>query len=326
MSTNRTLDSRIQIIINPSARSGRGQADLRRVLQREPDLRPTCVASESPQHFRALVRAAQDPRAGIAALGIAGGDGTVTLALQALRDVEQTVPLCVLPTGSGNDFVNDLCGSRGLKAALTLLRTGQPRWVDVGEARTPAGDVQPFCCVASVGLDAVALRVIHGSRWPRSKALNLYGALRGLWQYQPVTASIRWDGGAFVGPIAFCTVTNTRSYGGGFRVSPAARLDDGRLDLCIVPQQAKAALLWRFPRILTGTHGDIAGVVQAQTRRVHIAPADPRQPLPLCLDGDLPILGAPVELGLRPARLLVLAPAAATAAPQQNNAAKKEAA
>ena len=233
----------------------------------------------------------------------------MTLALQALKHCEQRVPLAIVPTGSGNDFVHDVTGSRDLRDAISLLRDGTPRWVDIGEAVTAESMVQPFCCVASVGLDEQALRVIHGSRWPRSPALNLYGALAGLWRYQPVSVSIEWDAGSFVGPISFCAVTNTRSYGGGFRISPAAQIDDGLLDLCIVPQMAKPRLLWRFPHILRGTHGSLSGIVQAQTRSVRIAPADPAKRLPLCLDGDLPTAHAPATLRTVPRRLLVLAPA-----------------
>lgn len=306
--TNSQFNQRIQIIINPSARSGRGQAALFDRLKRDAALSAACVRSDSPQHFRALLCAAQAPQAGLLAVGIAGGDGTVTLALQALADCQQRVPLWVLPTGSGNDFANDLGGSRALPHALALLHQGIPRWVDVGEARTAAGSVQPFCCVASVGLDERALHHIHGSRLPRSQALNVYGALRGLWQYQPVAVEVSWSTGSFRGPISFLAVTNTRSYGGGFRISPRARIDDGRLDLCIVPQMPKAALLWRFPRILRGTHGDIPGVVQAQVDRVFIRACQEDRPLPVCLDGELPTLCTPVELRPAQRRLLVLSP------------------
>lgn len=316
MDTNKRSHTAINIIINPSARSGRGQAVLQDLLRADPQLRGACVISRSPQHFCDLLHAAQEQALASGepgVLGIAGGDGTVTLAVQALRQLQersgrpQRVPLCVLPTGSGNDFANDLCGQRSVTKALSLLRHGQPRWIDVGEAQTLSGSAQPFCCVASVGLDEHALRVIHGSRLPRSMALNIYAALRALWQYQPQTVSIDWPGGSYAGPISFCAVTNTRSYGGGFRISPAARIDDGLLDLCIVPAWPKTALLRRFPRILRGTHGSLPGIVQAQVPWVRITPLS-SPTLPLCIDGELPSSDAPIELRVAKARLLVVAP------------------
>ena len=144
-------------------------------------------------------------------------------------------------------------------------------------------------CVASVGLDELALRRIHGSRFRRSQALNLTAALLGLWQYRPRRVAITWQGGSFDGEIMFAAVTNTRSYGGGFRVSPDARLDDGQLDLCIVPAMAKARLLWHFPRILRGTHGALPGVILSQSPWVTLRSADrDGSELPLCIDGELP--------------------------------------
>lgn len=323
MPSNIGTDCRIKIIINPSARSGRGQARLRALLAADRQLSALpCVESRDPEHFRELVQAAQDRTAGLAALAIAGGDGTVTLALDALSQpgVSQRVPLCLLPTGSGNDFVNDLQGSRELTCGLRILRQGpsawQARWVDAGQAQPVLGRAQSFCCVASVGLDELALRRIHGSRFRRSQALNLTAALLGLWQYRPRRVAITWQGGSFDGEIMFAAVTNTRSYGGGFRVSPDARLDDGQLDLCIVPAMAKARLLWHFPRILRGTHGALPGVILSQSPWVTLRSADrDGSELPLCIDGELPQHSTPVRLHCKPRRLLVLGPSSAAVAP-----------
>ena len=244
------------------------------------------------------------------------------LALQALLSpdgatLHQRVPLAVLPTGSGNDFAHAIGSGRDLHAAWDALLTGGPRTVDVGVARplATAAPVHPFCCVASVGLDELSLRHIHTARVRRSKALNLYAALRGLVEYRPRRVRIRWQGGQFDGDIMFCAVTNTRSYGGGFHVCPAARVDDGLLDLCIVPRMAKPLLLAHFPRILRGTHGHVPAIRLAQSPWVQIdgdAPAPP-----VCIDGDLPRCHSPVELRALPRRLCVWTrPANQSAHPQ----------
>ena len=77
-------DCRINIIINPSARSGRGRPGYARCLPRIASC-PPCPASRA--ETRALPRACAGsarPDGGAGALAIAGGDGTVTLALDAL--------------------------------------------------------------------------------------------------------------------------------------------------------------------------------------------------------------------------------------------------
>lgn len=301
---------RVRVVVNPSARGGRGVAALSRLMDRHvAGGAIEWVQSQSAEHFVSLVRAAQD--APLDALAVAGGDGTVTLAAAALRD-GQRLPLGVLPIGSGNDFARDCGVPDDLGAACDALISGVPRRVDLGEAG--AGGPR-YGCVASVGLDELALRTIYASVWPRSKALNVYAALRGLIAYQPRTVEVTWQGGRFVGPVMFVAVTNTRSYGGGFRVSPGASIEDGCLDVCIVQAAGKVRLLGQFPRILRGTHGEIDEVTLAQTPWARVRPLD-RAPLTVCLDGELDLAAAteeaPIELRCLPGALTVLVPRAAS--------------
>ncbi|MFO0578008.1 MAG: diacylglycerol kinase family protein [Polyangia bacterium] len=303
------VQRRVRVVVNPSARGGRGVAALSRLMgQHVAGGEIEWVQSRSAEHFVALVRAAQDEP--LDALAVAGGDGTVTLAAAALRD-GQRLPLGVLPIGSGNDFARDCGVPSELGAACAALIRGVPRRVDLGEAG--AGGPR-FGCVASVGLDELALRTIYASLWPRSKALNICAALRGLIAYRPRTVEVSWERGRFVGPVMFVAVTNTKSYGGGFRVSPAASIEDGRLDVCIVQAADKVRLLGQFPRILRGTHGEIAEVTLAQTPWARIRPLD-RAPLTVCLDGELDLAAAtedrPIELRCLPGALTVLVPRAA---------------
>lgn len=305
----RATNRRVRVVVNPSARGGRGAAALQALRTRVPaGAAVDWVNSRDAAHFIELVRAAQhDP---LDAVAVAGGDGTVTLAMAALR-AEQRLPLGLLPIGSGNDFARDCGVPAELAGAWATLFVGVPRPIDLGEA----GASGPrYGCVASVGLDELALRTIYASVWPRSKALNIYAALRGLIAYTPRTVEVTWPGGGFTGPVMFVAVTNTRSYGGGFRVSPDAAIDDGLLDVCIVRAAGKLRLLGQFPRILRGTHGAVPEVTLQQTPWARITPRD-GAPLTVCLDGELDLATAtaevPIELRCLPRALQVLVPRAA---------------
>lgn len=288
---------RIKAILNPSARSGRA----RRALSDwavAPDGTPVeWAVSESPAHLRRLVREAAHE--GADALLLAGGDGTVALAVQALEGAPP-IPLGLLPVGSGNDFARELGISR-TTSPWTLLERGVRRRVDVG--RLEPGGVR-FCCVASVGFDARALELIHGSSMPRSKLLNTTSALRALWSTPAAPVRVTWDGGAFEGPAMLVAATVTRGYGGGFLLSPGARVDDGLLDLCIIGDIGRARLVLEFRHIFAGTHGGRPGVTLAQSKWVKIeAPG-----LPVCLDGELARHRTPVELVCEPGAVEVLTP------------------
>ena len=213
---------KVRIIVNPGARAGRAGRSVRRARTLAAQHQELCcdwVESRTAGHLRELVQAAQ--AADLDVLALAGGDGTVALAVDALKG-GQCLPLAVLPIGSGNDFARDLGIPRAEPGWFEVVDLGERQCVDVGRVY-PNGP--RFCCVASIGLDEAALRLIHGSWLPRSKALNVLSTLRALWSYEPRAVRIHWEGGRFEGEVMFAAVTNTRGYGGGFLVSPAARLD-----------------------------------------------------------------------------------------------------
>jgi diacylglycerol kinase family enzyme len=130
--------------------------------------------------------------------------------------------------------------------------------------------------------------------------------LRALCVYRPRAVRVSWQGGAFEGEVMFVAVTNTRSYGGGFQVSPGARLDDGLLDLCIVRRTGRGRLLWHFPRVFRGAHGGLPEVTLAATPWVRIEAEG--EALPVALDGELPQAATPIEFRCEPGALRVLAP------------------
>lgn len=291
---------RVRAILNPSARSGRARRALTRwrALGSEGDgLTLEWVVSESPAHLRRLVREAQeDP---LDAVLLAGGDGTVRLAADAL-DAGHPVPLALLPVGSGNDFARELGVTRATDPRELLTR-GVARAVDVGRV-TPGGS--RFGCVASVGFDSTALELIHGSWLPRSKLLNTVSALRALWRTEAARVRVTWEGGAFEGPAMLVAATNTRSYGGGFLLTPDARTDDGQLDVCVIGDIGRLRMILEFPRIFAGTHGGRPGVTLARSPWVRIESLG--APLPVCLDGELASHVTPVELRCEPGAVRAL--------------------
>lgn len=303
---------RIRVVVNPRARSGRGLRLLRDLVTAAPSsVRIEWEISRSAAHLRQLIAEAEDGTAGdYDAVAVAGGDGSVRNALAALGSRNKT-PLGVIPIGSGNDFARDLGIPRDISAALAVLISGVPRLVDVGRVsgpQDPGGQARAtrFCCVASVGLDEVALDVVHNSGLPRCKALNVAAALWAIATYRPRPLRISWQGGVFEDEVMFAAVTNTRGYGGGFLVNPRAQLTDGALDLCIIRRCGRLSLLSKFARIMRGTHAGLPEVLLAQSPWVTIEAIGGGAPM--ALDGELPDAALPLRLECQAAGLEVLVP------------------
>ena len=292
-----------RIIVNPVAGAGRAAARARAVAGRLYAAWPALewVESTSPEHVTQLAHEAKV--AGYERVIVAGGDGTVHLAVNGLRG--GSTALGILPAGSGNDLLSALGFPRDLERTIRLLEHGRPRKIDIGEA---AGRV--FCCVLGVGLDTAALEIVHRSRFRRGRGLYSYAALRTVLTYSPRRMRIRYgDDAVFEGEVTFAAVSNTPTYAGGMRIAPGASVADGQLDLCIVPNLGRSRTLASFGRMTRGRHGAIPEVVLAQSSSIQL---ESDEPIPVTLDGELTDLRTSLEARIVPAGLTVIAPATDT--------------
>jgi diacylglycerol kinase family enzyme len=93
-------------------------------------------------------------------------------------------------------------------------------------------------------------------------------------------------------------------FGGGMRLAPEARLDDGALDVVIILDIPKRRYLAGLPRVFTGTHVQMEGIEIVQAREVAFH-AD--RPFNVQADGD-PIADLPATVRIQPGALRVMAP------------------
>lgn len=68
----------------------------------------------------------------------------------------------------------------------------------------------------------------------------------------------------------FANLANLPRFGGGMQIAPQAQIDDGMLDLVIVGEMSRRALLAVFPKVYTGRHVGHPSCQFHRTRRVEI--------------------------------------------------------
>jgi diacylglycerol kinase (ATP) len=252
-----------------------------------------------------------------------GGDGTVHHHLHPL--VELGLPVLVVPAGSGNDFARAL-GFRRVRDSLEAWRRfcagrGEVRAIDpgvisrlngnAGQARGRPQALTYFCSVAGIGLDGeVARRANRLPRWLRGHGgyvLSLAPAVIGF-AACPMKILVRDDSGLWTTrcnqPTLLVACANTAIYGGGMKIAPQARVDDGELDICIVGDIDRFRLFCLFPTIYFGGHLSIRDVSYFKSLRVRI---ETEKPLDVYADGEF-ICRTPVEIAVQSAALRVLTP------------------
>ncbi|TKV61355.1 diacylglycerol kinase family lipid kinase [Nakamurella flava] len=265
------------------------------------------------------------------AVVVCGGDGTVAGVLPAVLDRSDPgppVPLGLLPAGTGNDFAGALGvptdPTAVVAALLDDLRAGTGRPVDLGWVGTsPAsagavdrpgtGPGRPFATVVACGFDSRVTARRNASRWPLGPLAYPAAVLAELAALSPTTYRLTVDGITTEQSALLVAVGNTATYGGGMRICPDARADDGLLDVTVVRAVSRSTLLRVFPRVYSGGHRDHPAVDLLRGRAVTVqalsaAPAGDRHcalELPVYADGE-PVMPPPVTCTVRPAAVTVL--------------------
>jgi YegS/Rv2252/BmrU family lipid kinase len=288
----------LALLVNPHAAGGRPLRLLPRVEARLRELgMPFSVQrTQSLLHGCELAREA----AGRGEVPVTlSGDGLIGAVAGALRDVPEAV-LGVLPGGRGNDFARMIRLPLDAVAACDVLASGRPAPIDLG-----AAGERTFLGVASLGFDSEANRIANEAPPALGRLVYVYGALRALaaWEGARFTVDIDGERAEFAGWSV--AVANSGFYGGGMRVAPDARLDDGALDVVWLAECSRAGLVRLLAKVFRGTHVDAPGVSVRRAAEVTVS-AD--RPFTVYADGD-PIGNLPITLRAVPAALKVLLPA-----------------
>jgi diacylglycerol kinase (ATP) len=186
----------------------------------------------------------------------AGGDGTVNELINGLfRRGKTSIPIGVIPIGTGNDFARHL-GIKGPSDVIKRLH-GSPQPIDVGrvEGYDHLGNqtTRYFLNVASAGMGPdVVKRLHHDSRWLGPDLTYLRATLKSFFGYQPEQITANWQGRNWSGKIRCLAVANGSSFGSGLKIAPEADPSDGSLNIFIAGDVSLPKFLFFLQRIKAG--------------------------------------------------------------------------
>lgn len=266
--------------------------------------------TEAPGHATMLAQqaAAEQHRVVLAA----GGDGTLGEAASGL--VGSQTALGPLPTGTANSFGRELrmplphrLNHQNVLKAAELLLHGRIHAMDMGYTRNAQGAGHHWLLWTGVGTDGYMVDKIE-PRPSWSKRMGKLGYFMQAFTAVPtiphMTATVTVDGRSHSGEAVLVLVSNCRLYGGQLFLNPAARLDDGLLDVWLfqgngVLDIARYVVETRFVR-----HFQDSRLIHLQGRQIHIetTPA-------MCCQTDGDKAGqSPLDCEVRPSSLRLLTP------------------
>jgi diacylglycerol kinase (ATP) len=242
-------------------------------------------------------------------LVVVGGDGSIHEAVNGLLDAGYDGTLAIIPAGTGNDVARNLGIPPG-PAEAARLDPARARPIDVGRVTTwnKKGDERHrwFLNSLSIGASARANRIagsigglIRGpAKYPIAGGLALLAS--GPEHFEVLVAGeLRHRGRAIN-----LTIANGACFGGGLRISPDSRPDDGQLDLVIIGNLSRLRALGALRALRSGRHVTMPGV--------EVVPAAPtpieihtRRPLRFEADGENLDSHERIIVNLHPRRLRI---------------------
>lgn len=242
---------RVFVVANPASGKGRGARRLEPVLAalRRHGCEVEHGLTQAPGDEARLTRAAIGR--GFESVVALGGDGTWSNVGNAIIASGAPVRLGLMAGGTGCDLARSLdVPGRDVDACARIVAAGHTRRIDVGQVAQ-----RHFLNVLGFGFDIAVIEDSWRVKRLTGELVYLYCALRQIYAFPGFPVEIEGEGLSGRHELLMLVVSNARVFGGGFRVAPQARLDDGRLDLTAFANMSPGRRLAVLVALLRGVHG-----------------------------------------------------------------------
>ncbi|MGB7068254.1 MAG: diacylglycerol kinase family protein [Pyrinomonadaceae bacterium] len=311
------------IIVNPKSAAGSTRGKWASIAS---DVRthfgPFSVAF-TKSHGDGTALAQRAIKAGRRFLIACGGDGTINEVANGILTSGEDVELGLLPSGTGGDFRRTLGIPAEIREAARALRLGLSKMIDVGRVAFRDHHGRPisryFLNVSSFGLAASIIGRVKSKSsliWLpvdplRGRASFALSTLQEVVGLEPITVIVKLDDREerSLNSINFC-VANARFFGGGMKIAPKAKLDDGFFDIVNIGDLNTARVVFNAHTLYRGTHFSLPEVKGTLARRIEVRSASPGTQIHLETDGELPGM-LPAVYEIVPRALKIRIPAAA---------------
>jgi diacylglycerol kinase (ATP) len=254
------------VILNPIAGSVKDLGLLREGLNK---LEPTRFrTSEQPGDAEKFAREAAEE--GHELIVSAGGDGTLNEVVNGIAAGGCNSALAIVPLGTGNDFARHLGLPTDIDKVIELIKSGQTREIDL--VRVTSDLVRYFVNVSSGGFSGlVDEKLTPEMKRTWGPLAYLRSAAAALPELRGYTTRVALDEAEALDLDLYnVIIANGRYIAGGIPVAPEAEINDGLLDIVLIPERGKAELALLAAQILMGTHLTSDAIIFHRAKRVAI--------------------------------------------------------
>jgi diacylglycerol kinase (ATP) len=288
------------IILNPAAGKARDLEDVVARLSRVPN--GEIRISSKPGSAARFASAAL--RKGFDLVVAAGGDGTLNEVVNGIGENLGDARLGLIPLGTGNDFARTIGVPDDLEAAIDLIVIGETREVDL--VRVTSDEVRYFVNVSAGGFSGlVDEKLTPEIKKTWGPLAYLRGAAAALSELRAYRTTLALDNSeSLTLDLYNVVVANGRYVAGGTLIAPEAAIDDGLLDIVLIPQRSAPELALLAAQVALGTHLTSDAIV---FRRAAQLTVNSKPGMWFNVDGEL-VGNEPARFEILPRALRFIAP------------------
>jgi len=306
------MNGPFSLVVNPAAGGGRALRVIRAAAAALDEAGASYQVSKSASLDHAGELADAAARRGDVAVAV-GGDGMAGAMAGAVAAADGMYG--IIQAGRGNDFALVLGLPADPAAAVRVLTSGRPRQMDLIGVSIPGEPEVVVALSVYLGVPAIAGEIANRTRLLRGPVVYPVAALRALARWKPAVFRVEpggrhgTPGGDFAGYAV--VVANCAYFGAGMKVAPAAKIDDGFLDVVTMRHGPRLAFIRVLMKVRDGTHAALPLVGLDQAAEVTVTVG---RDMPVAADGETLPWAAPLPAGV-PLRIRVLSRALRVIAP-----------
>ncbi len=285
------------IIINPHAGSGKTMEQWAIAEKQLAELGIPYAAAYTGYKAHAKQLAAQAAEDGYRKILAVGGDGSVhEVFTGVLSWCEETGTASeefyfgVIPIGSGNDWIKSLNVPHDTLKVVSLIEKGSFRRQDVVRVKSAGDKVCYMANIGGVGFDSHVCERVNAKkeRGHRSKRIYVNALIYTILHLQRFQASVMGDGEEYYsGNCYSIAFGNGRYSGGGMLQTAASEIDDGLLDVMIVPVLPLHKIVREVRRIFDGTIQESGSVIYRKCSCLKVVPLNARSADIIAMVGEV---------------------------------------
>lgn len=202
------------------------------------------------------------------AVVVMGGDGTLHEVINGIRDFKKC-SLGLIPSGTGNDFAEAAHIPADIKKAAQIIAFRAPEHIDYIELENGLKSIN----AVGMGIDVDVLKRAYEKGGGKGKYLS--SLIYCLKHFKSYNFTVEYDGKSEKHYGLIAALGNGRQIGGGIKICPDAKIDDGYMDLLMVDYVSRFKIIFAFLKLMLGKINSIKEVTAVRVKRAKFTTEKP---------------------------------------------------